>query len=321
MIELTLQDNETIAFISDLHVDSRMPDSRIDNILDTLSMKLHNILESCIANHVKYVFFEGDVINRVQCPFEPITLLGKHLMEFKANGIRCFTILGNHDIVRNSLDHIDKSPIQLLFELGALEHINISNKVVINNKVLITPVDYTEQIVAADDSYQYNILLAHVFYNQTGLLANDSHNVTKEVMEALGYDFALLGHDHEEYKDDTCGKTTVIRHGSVLRGTSHNYNFTRVPKFVIMAFSDKGITYKKVDIKHAAYKDVVSEYVINKKEFNSISGMQEVLSNLAEQLTSSEDLGTDRIYSIIMSDESLSPSARELLLKYINEYK
>lgn len=320
MINVNLKDGEKIAFISDVHVDSKMPDSRIDDIIETLKSKMLDIYDKCLYNNVKCVFFEGDVVNRIQCPFEPITMMAEILLKFKNSGIRCFSILGNHDIVRNSLENIEKSPIQILFTLGALEHINLENRIIINNTLLITPVDYTEIPVVADKSYKQNILLAHMFYNASGFIADDRHNLKEEQVLQSGYDLIVLGHDHEDYEDVIVGGCKIVRHGSVLRGTSHNYNFSRKPNFVVIDdIGNVKNTVRRVEIKHRDYKDIASEYILNKKTFSSISSMQDVLSNLADKLTDTTETDSDRIYNIIVSDENLPSGSRDLLLKYISE--
>ena len=275
-ILLKLNVGEKIAFISDVHVDSKMPDSRVDDIITTLKDKLVDILNKCIAENVKYVFFEGDVVNRVQCPFEPITMLADILLRFKQEGIRCFSILGNHDIVRNSLENLDKSPIQILFKLGVLEHINLDTRVIINDTVLLTAVDYTEYPIKANKSFSNNILLAHMFYGKSGFLSDEKHNLTDTNILDLGYDLVVLGHDHEDYNDVIVGSTKIVRHGSVLRGTSHNYNFTRKPNFVVIDDIKNPKEVRRIEISHRDYKDVASEYILNKKTFSSMNALQDV---------------------------------------------
>lgn len=318
-IRLKLNEGEKIAFISDVHVDSKMPDSRVDDIITTLKDKLVDIFNKCIAENVKYVFFEGDVVNRVQCPFEPITMLADILLRFKQEGMRCFSILGNHDIVRNSLENLDKSPIQILFKLGVLEHINLETRVIINDTVLLTAVDYTEYPIKADKSFSSNILLAHMFYGKSGFLSDEKHNLTDTNILDFGYDLVVLGHDHEDYNDVIVGYTKIVRHGSVLRGTSHNYNFTRKPNFIVIDDIKNPKEVRRIEISHRDYKDVASEYILNKKTFSSMNALQDVLSNLADKLVDTTETDSDRIYNIIMGDEKLPNDCRELLLKYINE--
>lgn len=319
LIKLHLTDDESIAFIGDLHYDNHTPESRIDDIQITLCEKLKSVLGSCIDNKVKHLFFEGDVFNRISCSHESINTLGNALLGFIKHGISLYTILGNHDIVRNNLEHIEKSPIQTLFTFGVLKHVNLQNLVEINNKVLITPVDYTESLKEAVKSYDYNILLAHVFYEQKGYLAEDKHNVTEKQLKDLGYDYAFFGHDHEEYPLSYCGNCKVYRTGSVLRGTSHNYNFNRIPKFVIMKGLGDKLNCRVVDIPCKKYELVASEYALNKKRLGSASGLQNVLSDLADKLSESNQSDGDRIYEIIKTDKNLPQDCRGLILKYIAE--
>ena len=78
-------------------------------------------------------------------------------------------------------------------------------------------------------------------------------------------------------------------------------------------------TVELVPIKCRDYELIASEYVINKKQLGSMSGLQDVLSNLADKLAESGQADGDRIYDIIKSDRQLPNDCRELLLKYIDE--
>lgn len=320
---LRVKEDESVAFILDLHMDSTTPSSRIDDLSETLLDKMEDIREKCLENKVKHIFFAGDIFNRIACTHASVNLLGESFLRFKENGIQLYTILGNHDIVRNSLEAMEKSPIQTLFSFGVLEHINKDNRVAINSKILISPFDYTEvaEPVLDDYSTMYNVLLAHVFYNASELLADNRHNIKEEDIEKLGYDLMVLGHDHQEYPTIEVGNTTIVRCGAVLRGTAHNYNFTRKPKFVIWKNlnnpSVENLEY--IEIKHRDYRDIASEYVINKKQVGSYSGLQDVLSNLAEKLADSGESDADRILDIINTDKNLPAICRTLILKYLNE--
>lgn len=318
---LNLEKGETIAFCGDIHADSTSPSSRIDDIQETLSKKLNDMLTKCISYKVKYLFFEGDIFNKIQCTHECVNRLGEDLLKFKSKGIGLFTILGNHDIVRNNLDNMVKAPIQTLFNFGVLTHISLNKRVVINRDILITPVDYTEYPTIADNRFKVNILLAHMFYNQSELMGDERHNLSREVMGSLGYTVAFLGHDHEEYPVDKTGKTYVVRSGSLLRGTSHSYNFTRKPKFVVVTdiYNICEDTLKGVELEHADYSKIASEYVINKKNMSNTSEMKALLSSLAGKLMVQEDSSDDRILSVVQNDPNLPVECRSLLLHYFSE--
>ena len=323
MINLRLESDESVAFILDLHMDSNSPSSRIDDIQVTLIDKLEDIREKCKERNVREIFFAGDIFNRIACTHASVNLLGEAFLRFKEDGVGLYTILGNHDIVRNSLEAMEKSPIQTLFSFGVLEHINSNNPVIINSKIYINPFDYTEKVEpVSDDCWpMFKVLLGHVFFNASDLISDDKHNIKSDDVEKLGYDLMVLGHDHQEYPTVKIGDTTIIRCGAVLRGTAHNYNFTRKPKFLVWSGLDlpsvDNIEY--VEIKHRDYRDIASEYVINKKQVGSISGLQDVLTNLAEKLADSGESDSDRILDIINTDSDLPSVCRALILKYLSE--
>lgn len=321
VIQMKLEPDETIAFLGDLHLDNRSVDSRVDDLMQTAKDKLWDILGKCQERKVRALFLEGDVFNRIQVSHEAINEFGSIFMEFKNAGIRIFTILGNHDILRNAYDNFQKAPLQTMITFGIIEHIHLENRVLINGKVLITPVDYFEYPTKAEPKAGCNILLAHMFYNQSAMMADERHNLSKEVVESLGYDFVFLGHDHEEYKMAQAGKSIVVRTGSLLRGTAHIYNFTRKPCFTVLTdLSDiRKETLERVEISHREFKEVASSYVLNKKSMSTITGLKDVLSNLAERLAEGTETESDRIFEILQTDDSLPAECRMLIMKYLSE--
>ena len=321
VIELSLKEGEKIATLSDIHADSKAPPSRVDDILETLIDKLEDVRKKCVERNVKHLFLQGDICNRVQMPFVVINRLGTEFNKFRESGIELYSILGNHDIVRNSIENIEKSPTQTLFTFGCVWHINLNTRVIINRKVMITPVDYTETPPKADERAKVNILLAHMFYDIGKLLDDGKHNITTDMVKELGYDVMVLGHDHEPHPMMIQDNTLILRCGSLLRGTSHDYNFNREPKFLVFNDLDNisQKTIEEVVIKHRKYEDIASSYVLNKKKLSNISGLQDVLSNLAERLSEGSEVDGDRILDIINTDEDLPNDCRALLLKYISE--
>jgi DNA repair exonuclease SbcCD nuclease subunit len=321
VIQLTLNPDEKIAFAGDLHWDNHTPESRVDDIMETARRKLEDMLSKCKERNVKHLFFEGDIVNRLQISYEAMNLLGECLLAFKESGIELYTICGNHDILRNSMERIERSPIQTLFTFGVIKHLNSNTRVIINKKVMITSVDYTEYPPKADSSAEVNILLAHIFYNVSDLIADERHNLSNEDVRKLGYDAMFLGHDHEEHPMYQCDKTWIVRSGSIIRGTAHNYNFKRDPKFIVLNDLNNICedTMEQVVLEHRPYEDVASSYVLNRKQMSSISGIQDVLSNLAEKLSESSAADGDRIWDIINTDPDLSSDCRAVLLKYISE--
>lgn len=321
IIDIQLNHNESIAVIGDLHFDNNNVSSRIDNLMYTTCDKLDYILKKCIENNVKIVLFQGDVLNRVQVSHEAINLLGKYLLKFKNKGMRLFTIIGNHDMYRNNIDYMVKTPLQTLFTFNILEHINLNTRIVINKNILLTPVDYIQYPPCANKNYAINILLAHMFFNKTEFIADKNHNLSINDVKKLNYDFIFLGHDHEEYKPIKVKNSYIYRQGSVLRGTSHNYNFKRNPCFLILSdlINFNANKIKRISIKVQPYKDVISSYIENKKNIQQYNKYTNLLY-LATKLTINHNNNYDNILKEIKTTDKINPESKNLLLNLINEY-
>lgn len=317
IINLTLKDDECIAFCGDIHADSCTPSSRIDDYPKTVLFKLNDLREKCIQNNVKALFLLGDVFNRIQVTNEMINLTGREFMRFKDDGIKVFTIFGNHDFSRNNLENIIKSPLSLLCDFGIITHINSKKRVVINKKTLITPLDYTESVIKAYDKAPYNILVAHMFYSNKH--ADKKANIESNDVKNLGYNAIVLGHDHILYPIINVDGTDIIRGGALTRGTSHNYNFDRKVGFYILRkpWEYNTSNWEFINIKIKPMKDIVSNTVINKKF--ELSDLSEMVSDLVDRIISDSGVQYDGILGRVKNDKNLPDDVRDLLLRYFSD--
>lgn len=323
-LKLRMGSDECIAFIGDIHADSMTPSSRIDNYMETCKNKLVDVSKKCAERNVKHLFIAGDVFSRISTTHEAVNEIGTAFKTFESCGIKLYSIIGNHDMIRNSTDNFQKSPLQTMFTFDIINHISQKTPVIINDRVVIHPVDYTEYPETVKGDGKYHILLAHMFFNASRLIADERHNLESTGFGKMGYDAAFLGHDHEEYGDSYAGKCVVFRTGSMTRGTAHNYNFQRKPKFLVLRDLDnleKGIKERceKVIIEHKPFEDVISASVNSKKALDGEYDLKEVLANLASKLSEGAANDNDRILEIIKSDESLSVECRMILMRYISE--
>jgi predicted phosphodiesterase len=316
VIELNINTDESIAFIGDLHGDSATPSSRIDNYMFTVIEKIKDIHATCLNEKVKAVFWLGDVFNRLQVTNEAINLIGKAILEMKDSGIRQFSIIGNHDISRNLIDTAQKFPLSILFNFGVIEHLNLSKRVVINKKTMITALDYIEKPVKAYPKAPYNIMLAHLFYNHP----NDKYNLSPEDVKSLNYNCIVLGHDHECYPIIQVGNTDIVRPGSVLRGTCHDYNFTRKVGFYILKnpadYSTLNLTFTLIKAARPM-EEVVSSVVLNKKK--GLTDLTSMMSDLVSVLSETSELNEETIAVKTKKDKNLPEGVKELLLKYYHD--
>ena len=308
--------------------------SRLDDYMQTVCRKVEAIGDICQQEGVHYVFFAGDIFDKISCSHECVNLAGHVFLSLQRKGLQLFSICGNHDLYRDSLKRICSTPSMTLYFSGVLEHIHLIRPVEFYKSfndgngaysVKITPCDYTQVPPPADDKFDKNILLAHMFYAKSGVMGDDVQNISKQRMETLGYDMAFLGHDHEPYEPVVCGKTTVVRSGSVMRGTVHDYNFTREPAFIIVDNIFEPATIRKIIIPHRPYKDVISQVALNRKASGKnldavdSDALRDLANKLAEAKAKDEKATDDVILKAIETDTQISDNCRKILLEYIQK--
>lgn len=295
------------AFVCDIHADSSRVKSRIDDSREATMDKLEQIRAICTARGVTDVFLEGDVFNRPNVTVECISQMGAEFMKFRQSGIAVHSIVGNHDIYRNDLATLPNTALGLLGQFGAID---LMEKAFESDDCIVVPCHYTQVPEEAPAAGKTAVLMAHAFYDQSELFANDfANNIPKETMEKLGYDYAFLGHDHEEHPVTKCGKTTIVRSGSLLRLTRNGYNFARKPKFIIL--DETGIHEEPLAC--APFDSIVAR----KEETGHDGVMADLASRLAVRNSETEDV----IMKAIMGDSALDADCRAMILSYVSEAK
>lgn len=111
--------------VGDLHLDSRNPQSRLDNYMESCLAKLRETLQ--IAKHfeVDYYILLGDIFDRIEvgglCRNRALETL---LSEFGVPwSFEKYVVIGNHDIAHNE-SNLEKSALNTLIAAGAIKCID-----------------------------------------------------------------------------------------------------------------------------------------------------------------------------------------------------
>ena len=273
-----------IYFVGDVHLQEQSPISRKDSYPTSILNKLTEIGNLVRENNIEAVIFSGDIFST-----SAITLkyFKRCVKAFRDIPCPCYSIIGNHDIPRNNLDLMEDSPLDLLFSVGVLKHLDTLEY----GDVVIKGIDYTKELVGPEDTTKYNILVAHRYFN-TPLFGADS--ISPEDLVALKYNMIFLGHAHDEYEDLNVGGTILYRIGSLSRGTKANSQLYR-ENIYILELDTLTKTYKKIKVPclpiNEAFKDrifIEKQEEINKKlddilvkfEFNQDESIYDYLDKL-----------------------------------------
>lgn len=316
-----------VLVLGDIHLDSQTPSSRLDDYSVTIIDKLHKVFNICIENNIKIVIQLGDFFNRTSVSQSFLNIVLKTLRKFKENGIDIYGILGNHDLIYDRLDTLDRTAIQTVLLAGLITPLRNLTIDLEPYKVSFVGFHYPEQIISKKEyEIQFgthlgekSFCVAHQFFNDSRSM-ND--NITPEFAKELGYDGYLLGHDHIDYQPvrSKDGGYLLIRPGALSRGTSDIYNLSRGVFVTMLQFTSDGkFGCKTIEVPIAPADEVFKTRAFDKDK----SGVEAlaILKSKVETLLSKleeEQASTSDIFSIIDSME-LEPEVIKLVTKYLNE--
>ena len=154
-----------------------------------------------------------------------------------------------------------------------------------------------------------SILLGHVFLENNLDL---SFSCLRENVADCGYDYLILGHDHEPWPIETINNTQVLRVGSLGRNTSHAYQTCRQPQYIRILINHSGITdLQIVDVQAMLPSEVFREEVFISPSHNA----KAFLSTMADTL--SKFIGLSGIGRITLSEALSTVGAPAYVVRYL----
>jgi len=200
---------------SDWHLRESTPQCRTDNFWKAQEKKVDFIL-ALSRKHNAPIFIAGDIghISKWSCK-----LLEWAINKFK--DIKIFVIAGQHDLPQHQLSQWPQSGIGVLHAAGAVEFIQTPK--IINNKFMIYPFSYNEEIITPEknESDLPKIAMVHqmiveskdLFPNQSALRG---HQLLKKFPQ---FSIILSGDNHNSFIINT-SDNILCNPGSFMRSTT-----------------------------------------------------------------------------------------------------
>lgn len=301
------------AVVGDPHLNSVPPSSRIDDYPAESLRKLEFIGNYCKSNNIEIVIMLGDVFTRYTQHLIYLNKVLELFSRFCSQGLKFYTIVGNHDLSSEREDSLPKSPLQTLFSSGAVEELIDLEY----NGIIFSGLRYTQSLKKVSNTRDYKVCVCHRFYESS--LTDLS--LTESMVRRSGYDLFLCGHDHVKY-DNVCltsdngSQVWVVRPGSLMRGSSHQYQLDREPSFevIFVDIPTKRVKTKTIIIPHQKSELVFSVQAMDKeKRTVDMFSISEQISNLISQMNKRNP--TASVYSV-MDRMTIRPEVRSLLEQY-----
>lgn len=219
-------------FSSDWHLNNTNS-VRTGDIVGDLMLKINYVIDYCNEKDCQLIV-GGDIFDKHSVPDYVKNTLITALLRLKRKAI---VIDGNHDRRYDNEDYMNHT------SLGNL----IASKVV----TYLTTIEYPDLVLTSEKPMinrgKPQIGMFHGFLN----ILDGKNTVLFSDIAVTDQTLVLLGHDHTEYEDLVMGPVTVIRPGSLIRGTRQDTNL-RVPNMVRIRLKDDGtFITKKIPIESA----------------------------------------------------------------------
>jgi DNA repair exonuclease SbcCD nuclease subunit len=296
-------------FLGDPHFDSQTPVSRIDDYRKASLKKLVDILTIAVEHKVLHVITTGDFFDKYEVSFSYLNEIVQVLKEFKEQGIKVWSLIGNHDLPYNSMSYFKNTPLSLLFKSGLVEHISEYNKI---ENVILYGIDFTNHDAIKKfkpDTSLINILIMH--YATENTIPGES--ISLDLLKP--FDFTVAGHDHMYYKPIVLEKgQQVLRPGSLLRRTKDEYNLTRDIVLYLFDTENKQVKELKLpNIKPAS--EIFKNEVFIEKSLNLYDNVYNDLFN--KDYFESEANNIVDILKVLPA--TVLKESKEAIIKYLKE--
>lgn len=283
------------------------PRSRKDDYATTVLGKL-----DWVMSQVDITVILGDVNHRPSINDELKVRLIDVLMKHRRAGKKIYWLMGNHDITNMNQETYKKFTMGVVHRAGIVGLARAMNI----GPVYFDVVDLKKNPEVPKTDKHPSVLLGHFFLEYP---LDSTMSLTREAVAASGFDYLILGHDHEPHPPELVGKTMVIRPGSVSRNTSHAYNLNRQPNYIRMTV--KGGEILRVDtVEVPALKphEVFYEEAFKKANTNTftfVQNVQTILEGFKRIVESGEARATVRK----ALDEVGAPEPVKMYLKSLHE--
>lgn len=298
------------AFISDLHLTSAIPVSRVDDYPETMLSKLKFLAERSRDWH--FVILGGDVFHVKKMSWN---FLMRAMAVFSSFECPVFTVIGNHDISYEDATTLAQSPLGVLVMSGVVRLLGEIRIPAVD--LLVRGCHYGQnefRLSEEDKKVKTKIVVAHAFWSTRFDLAMDAKEVIDPTAAGVGdWDVLLLGHDHVEYPNMRTGKAIVVRPGALARGTQHGYQLVRKVCYDVVVVSATTVDVLRQEVPVRPSKEVFAEKPA------STESAGEKISDFVSRLM--EDRVTqDTSVQGMVTELATDPAIRRVCIRYCTEH-
>ena len=319
-------------FFTDPHFTAKNPQSRKDNMFNTVKEKTREILNISINEDIDYVLCGGDIYDSPSISDNVAGEVGEIFLDFKNKGKQIITVAGNHDIIGNSLSTLNQTKLGLLGRLGIIKIIGEQEKILLEKdgiKVQLTGSssdfginkDKSKFIVEEKDQDSIAIHIVHAM-----LLREDqnfgSYMPLKDIIDDTVADVTLSGDFHLGFETLEYKNKLFINPGALVRKYNFLEELERKPQVAIITINDdKSITWELRELECAKNGEEILDrsLIIQKQEYQN--KMNEFKEKILANTNSNYYTDINEIISFLAKQDNLEDDVIQEAIKRVDESK
>lgn len=269
-----------ILIIGDIHFRLNNPMSRKDDLKEVFEDKFNQIRNLIKEKDIKYVITTGDVFDKAKVTNETLWFAHDLIQSLK---IPVISIVGNHDMIGNSINNHKLSSLYLLQKL--CDNLIIEPNYLIKDLNIIGNNYGNDNFIIDNINKSYkNIIVTHSMITENVQMF-DTIKAEDIITNA---DLIITGHNHSKFH---IGK--VYNAGALIRLTTGKGDMDRVVEVGIL--DSDTLNIEKIPLKITPYSDIFEvKEVIKKQEF--------IMKELSESMSTITT--TNEIIDLVIKEEN-----------------
>jgi len=235
-----------ILVLGDTHLRTRNIEYRSDNIESVVNNKIEQIKD--ISKNIDYIVHLGDWLHFGEDKYRLLHNVLKNLIK------PCFTCIGNHDFngkEKSGKIITDGTFLGILLEKGIVKNqeekiISLGNKNLYLKFLNYGDYEKVNNGLFKKEKNDFSIAFYHGSVITDEKIKIDNPYVYKNIK--TDYDYFISGHYHFPFEIKN-KNTTFINPGSILRLTTLEKDWNRIPKVLILEIDKNGIKHNYIELK------------------------------------------------------------------------
>lgn len=291
-----------LLFLTDTHIRGNTPENRLDNLGDTLKIKLNEVVEIADKYEVDYILHGGDFFD-VASPSLAVT--GEFLEIFKKFKVPIYAISGNHDLFGANLQTLPRTLLGFIARLGFINLLMPGEKVYLNKHnvtLQLTGQPYHYDIDIRPRELDYHVIKENAdiaIHMVHGMLANQeefpgNHTLVADILETKA-DITLSGHNHLGFGQLEIEGKHFINPGALIRLTNHKREIERKVGVTLINLEGKNIKCETIYLNSAPKGDEV----LDRSKIEAKASLDLKLERFTQEIKQASDMEKMNVKAII----------------------